>query len=358
MNQSNPKNIKKILTVALTSITLALTQFAYANSNPRVYVDVYGTNKLSAEDIKNKFGEDMMSLASLYIDPKTFTEKSKKSEPMRNRIKNGINSMGAFSYVNVSMMKFPNNKNAYYTIDIVEKKDQRRLGNFLTKPSRYIPDPEHLIALWKEYQEKGYVSFFSKDKAKVDLTSCPAFNCTLGFDALPLKKYKAIFGSAVPRNKDKLIAILHEDQDPDKRATAALLLAHIKDGKELIDNLVPAMDDADMKVRSTAMQVLAGALHTVKTSDIPLDNVINALDRPDLEERNKALTLLYVLSLQTANDNYIKEHAKAQLIVQLKMEQPYVHDQAYLILKQISGLKFGERDYQAWDNWLNTNKTV
>jgi hypothetical protein len=106
------------------------------------------------------------------------------------------------------------------------------------------------------------------------------------------------------------------------------------------------------------MQVLAGALHTVKTSDIPLDNVINALDRPDLEERNKALTLLYVLSLQTANDNYIKEHAKAQLIVQLKMEQPYVHDQAYLILKQISGLKFGERDYQAWDNWLNTNKTV
>jgi hypothetical protein len=43
-------------------------------------------------------------------------------------------------------------------------------------------------------------------------------------------------------------------------------------------------------------------------------------------------------------------------MTQLHMLQPNVHDMSYNILQEISGLKLGDRDYQAWENWLNSTK--
>jgi len=37
----------------------------------------------------------------------------------------------------------------------------------------------------------------------------------------------------------------------------------------------------------------------------------------------------------------------------LRLEQPNNHDYAYKILKAISGQELGERDYAAWESWLN-----
>ena len=36
----------------------------------------------------------------------------------------------------------------------------------------------------------------------------------------------------------------------------------------------------------------------------------------------------------------------------LRLEQPNNHDQAYDVLKAISGQGYGERDYDAWAAWL------
>ncbi|MES2217895.1 MAG: HEAT repeat domain-containing protein [Pseudomonadota bacterium] len=360
MKKLSSNVFKLIFTISITLIAILFTEEAISKQGPPVYVDIYGTRKLSPEDIKNRFGGDMVALANLYLNKDGLPSQSdrKRMDPLQKKIKSGINSMGEFSYLNISLMKFPTNKAAYITIDVVDKEDtQRRLNHFLAKPGSTISDPDSLIALEKEYQEIGNAKYFREKTPLVKLTSCPAFNCTLGFDAPELKKYAGIFNTLVPKNKDRLIKMLREDKDAEKRANATLLLAHIKDGDELIKILMTSMQDADTKVRSSAMQVLTGTLYTLKKYDFPIEKVIDALDRPDLEERNKALTLLYVLSMQSGNAQYIKVHAKEQLIVQLKMEQPYVHDQAYLILQQISGIKFGDRDYEAWENWLNTTKT-
>ena len=36
----------------------------------------------------------------------------------------------------------------------------------------------------------------------------------------------------------------------------------------------------------------------------------------------------------------------------LRLLQPNNHDHAYFILKTISGKEFGDRDYDAWAQWL------
>jgi len=49
---------------------------------------------------------------------------------------------------------------------------------------------------------------------------------------------------------------------------------------------------------------------------------------------------------------------RLQIIDCLKMRQPNHHNPAHDILQKISGQKYGDRDYEAWQRWLDTVRKV
>jgi hypothetical protein len=104
------------------------------------------------------------------------------------------------------------------------------------------------------------------------------------------------------------------------------------------------------------MRVIGGTLDKTKIDDFPVHDILQALDFPDTTDRNKALYILYSLSKSKQSDSYrstIAHHASHRLVDLLRLQQPNLHDMAYVLLKQISGKEYGERDYAAWENWLN-----
>jgi hypothetical protein len=351
MKLSNSKFKLALSWICITS-AICFANNAVAQEEPKVVVDVFGTKQISSEVIKKKYSNELAALAKAFSAEDFKTLSNTKLINMDNT-RYSIRHMGDFSYFNLSAMKSASDKNIYVTIDVVDNDDTSRLNYFFPQPHGTISDPDNLIALWGEYQKAGFAKMLHNKDGKIWFKSCPALNCTAGFDDPELKKYKNIFLTQVPNDKDQLITILKDDKDEDKRASAAFLLGHIVDANELITILVPAMHDSSLQVRSGAMRVLAGTLMTKPTVDFPVSKAIEALDFPDVEDRSKALSLLAALSLQPRYASDIKLNAKTQLLIQLKMNQPYVHDDAYKILTRISGKAFGDRDYAAWENWLN-----
>ncbi len=157
----------------------------------------------------------------------------------------------------------------------------------------------------------------------------------------------------MPKNQEQIIDILRNDKDENKRAAATLLLAHIKDGQELVKILIPSMYDSSSGVRNNVMRVLGATLAKVKVNDFPIDKAIAALDFPDETDRNKALYILLSLANQPNYARYIRTHAAKLLIDHLKMFQPNLHGNSYAVLTRISGQEYGERDYKAWQDWLS-----
>ncbi len=351
--------IKLILTTLFGFLLILFTSQVIAKPESQVFIDVYGTDKITPELVKNQFADDLNNISEIFSNSYLLPSGSelKRVKTLGRKITLNLKKMGDFAYLNFFFNKEPGGKNIYFIVDVVDKKNSSRLDNFLPKPTKSFPDPDNLFSLWEGYLETGYMKIISEKLSRINYKKCPAYFCAFGFEAPEFKKYKNIFATQVPTNKDKLIEILREDRDSDNRANAAFLLAHIKDGNELIKILLPAMRDSSSKVRSNVMTVLGYALMQLKTADFPVQNAIDALDFPDYEDRKQALWLLSIISDQSRYVKFIKEHAKEQLLVQLKMQKPDIHTNAYQILKKISGHKFGERDYAAWKNWLNTTKT-
>ena len=351
MKKSKSK-FKKVLSWVCISSAICFADDAMAEGGPKVYIDVFGTKKISSEIVKKKYSGDIEALA------KAFSADGYENYP-RTKLTNveqmryGIRRMGDFSFFNFAATKFPGDNSVYITIDAVDKDDAGKLNDFLPQPHGTISDPDNLIALWGEYQKIGYAKMLHNKDGRVWFKSCPALNCTVGFEEPEFKKYKNVFSTLVPKDKDQLITILNDDTDENKRANAAFLLGHLTDANELITILIPSMHDSSLLVRSSVMRVIAGTLMTKPKTDFPVKKAIEALDFPYFEDRSKALSILSALSLQPRYSEYIKLNAKTQLILQLKMNEPGAHNDAYKVLTRISGKAFGDRDYVAWEDWLN-----
>ena len=111
-------------------------------------------------------------------------------------------------------------------------------------------------------------------------------------------------------------------------------------------------------VRNNAVRVLAVIAAKHPEIEIPLAPIIQVLNFPDATDRNKASYVIVSLAKKKENINLVKKSAGLILINMLKLQQPNNHDPAYEILQTISGKKFGDRDYQAWENWLAADPTA
>jgi phosphoribosyl-ATP pyrophosphohydrolase len=353
MSHSNKfKMITSVISVGFLSMSFA--NKALADSKYPLCIDVYGTDRFTADDIRNFYKNELTELNELLHSslPVPDDVNKKRMDKVGKDLEDKIKSKGNFSYLNTEIRTSFATNETCFTVDAIDKKDHQRIPNFLPRQKGNIADPDNILSIWDGYMGIGYKKIFL-DYKKIAYESCPVFHCIFGFDDPDFKKYKDIFDSLVPKNKDQIIKILREDKDPKKRINAAQLLAHIKDGNELIEILIPAMRDSDIKVRSTVMEVLYYTLLTMKTADFPVQNAIDVLDYPDEDNRLQAERLIAVIAFQQRYREYIKEHAKGYLITELRMEKADLHDAAYKILQRISNLKFGEHDYNSWESWLN-----
>ncbi len=340
-------------------LIISLNQ-GYAKENNQPILDLYRSKQITVDDINKKFSKEIKEardiIKSAGWSKPAFVESPARLNESMEKILRGIADMGDFSYLSLGYVIYPDGE-VYFTIDVVDKQDKQRLSYFMPEPKKTINDPDHLLAKWTEYDEVALNTFTEgnklKEKGAKAHDKCPVYHCDFGFDDPGLKKYEQLFNSLVPKNKKQLIEILRSDMDENKRANAAFLLSHIKNGQELVKILIPSIYDSSANVRNNVMRVLGATLEKVVVTDFPIDKIIIALDFPQETDRNKALYIAESLASQPKYAKYIAEHAGKQLLDELKMLQPNLHGGAYMVLKKISGKEYGERDYKAWQDWLD-----
>lgn len=269
-----------------------------------------------------------------------------------------IRADGDYAYVEPSLVTYFDTHTSYLTIDIVDRRDEARRMPFRDRPTGSYPDPGRLIAAWEAYDAKVH-ELLRRGQLRPPPAHCPSFHC-LGDPSQPELAPLAAAFAPVADHHDELARILRDDGRASHRASAAFLLAYLTDGNTVVADLVPALHDSSALVRNNAMRVLAEiALHHPEV-DIPIEPVIEALGFPSTSDRNKAAATLYRL---VARPDGAKLHrrivrdAGPVLLTMLQLAQPNNHDFAYKVLTEISGQRYGERDYATWQTWLDAATT-
>jgi hypothetical protein len=311
-------------------------------------VDLYGTSQISLDQVKHIVGADISELFLAYKN---------KNKPLSDSLKktaiDKVHKMGNFAYVAISPITYFREGNpVYITIDIVDSIDAGKRMPFTKSPTKNYKDPDSLMYYWAKYEEIGMPLMQTN---KIDYSApCPAFHCLFGFAHPELQTFAKRFLNEVEPNKVRLTEILKEDKDPSDRASAAYLLAHMKDGQELVKVLLPSIYDNSSLVRNNVMRVLSdiGAKHP--DISIPLEIILQAVKFPNVSDRNKALAVLHSLAKQPKLKEEIRRKAGNTLVDLLKLKQLNNRLPAYNILKELSGQDFGETNYTAWSQWINS----
>lgn len=309
-------------------------------------IDTFGSKRISAEVAVREYGLKINEWVLARNEQRPGYSRLKKE------IESAIQAQYGFGFVSLSLITyFSPLSGQYVTVDVVELEDVSKRMAFLPEPSGQFEDPDGLIAHWKEYNLTGEELRASGQLEYTD--SCPAFHCTFGFEHPRLAPYLEKLNQLVPRNEAELVRILKEDVRPEFRGTAAYLLAHSKDGSSIVRYALGSVSDSSFIVRNSAVRVLSEIARRHPKIEIPVEPILQVLNFPETTDRNKAGYTLVSLSLKEKNKKPILCSGGKILLEMLKLVQPNNHDPAYVVLKNISGQDFGERNYPAWENWLN-----
>lgn len=308
-------------------------------------LDTFGSKRISAVEISKLYGSAINEWA--------IAGKNQKPEygELKKKIETAIKNQFGFAYVNLSLiMYFAPNPSDYVTVDVVEPQDAPKRMAFLPQPKGQFKDPDGLIALWDQYLQLG---FELQHAGQFEYPqTCPAWHCIYGFENLKLAPFLEKFKKLVPPNEKKLVRILKEDARPQFRGNAAFLLAHIKNGPAVVKYVLRSVRDPAEVVRNNSVRVLSNIAMKHPEIEIPIEPILQVLNFPATTDRNKAGYTLVCLSQKQKNKKIILQSAGPILLDMLKLQQPNNHDPAYAIFKNISGQNFGERDYDAWEKWL------
>lgn len=120
-------------------------------------------------------------------------------------------------------------------------------------------------------------------------SSCTGgFHCALGFGHPDVQDAESQFIEKTPKQFAAVRRVLEEDADEKARAAAAFVLAYGKTRREVVDALVPAMDDPSSLVRNNAVRVLMMTQDGADEPLVPIDARLKTLQYPETTDRNKA----------------------------------------------------------------------
>ncbi len=309
-------------------------------------MDTFGSQRLSATSLQKDYGPQIESLVA-HLDRQEYEEFKRTSLKVEGAIKAKFN----FAYVKISLIQyFDPQPGSYVTVDVVEPADVAKRMSFLPQPQGTFADPDGLIALWDQYMQKG-VELLQAGKLEIPQT-CPVWHCLYGFENPQLAPFFAPFNLLVPLHEKELVQILQQDSRAQFRENAAMLLAHLKNGKTLVKDMLSITRDSVGGVRNNATRVLWSVAQNHPEIKIPVEPLLEVLNFPDATDRNKASFALAPLALKKENQKVIVQSAGRLLIDMLKLKQPNNREGAYMILMNLSDEKFGEQDVQAWEAWL------
>lgn len=311
-------------------------------------IDLFGTDQITAEQVRSRLGDTIRAMVRTRMGGDR-----ERARAMYDRVRAGIHEMGAFAYVELALVNYPERGGAYLTVDVVDESDREERMSFSPAPTDDVPDPGGLLAAWREYERTGLELLMGGEISSAP--DCAAHHCLWGFDHPSLAPYRERF-EAVPEHRDELVRVLREDRDAEDRAAAAYLLAHLTGVQELVDALVPSISDPDETVRNNAMRVLGIVVNERPGVELDLEPVLRAVRYPATTDRNKAMLVLFGVAGRPELQDRIVRGAGPVLLEALRLRQPNNHDTAYLILRRLSGETFGERDYEAWRRWLEERR--
>lgn len=354
------RSLKCIIATIFLLCTVHANAGKSSDKEYTAHFDIYGVNKTEEKNIFDNYSQSIkeyMNASLPDVNHAGHIIDEKKAKGIHNKIISDLKKTKNYSYVNLTNIIYPDKRGLYITLDLVKNSDNER-NAFNAEPTRTIIDKSGLIQKWMEYEEKGW-SMIMQGQASLYLTECQALHCMFGFDKPELKSYLPIFDK-VSSHVNNIEDILYNDKSPQKRATAALLLGHLKSADQIVAILTPAMNDADSSVRNNALRVIFTS--TLKdrnaSASIPIYKLLKGIDDPAAEDRGKALAILIPLLSKTKKYNqYIKDGSGSTLLNLLELKQLSNHNGAYAVLRLISGKNYSDTDIESWKKWLGLRST-
>jgi hypothetical protein len=311
-------------------------------------VDVFGVRTVTREEVIEVLG-------LMLGEPVDMGSDVVRNELAAARMR--LEERFGFAFVKLSPISYfagPDAGKVYITVDVVERGDEERM-RFSPEPTEEIADPGGLIAAWAEYEERALALMRSGELDLSEGGVCRGgFHCALGFGHPDLEPYEERFIAKVPKRLDELCRAVRRDRDPARRAAAAFLLAYENDREQVIEALVPSIDDPSPLVRNNALRVLAMAQKDADAAVLPLAPLLRALEFPETSDRNKAGHALAYL-VKKAADRFrpaILREAGDVLLEMAAMSQPNNRDPALHVLRALSGKDHGA-DVEAWRRWVD-----
>ncbi|MBI3550693.1 MAG: HEAT repeat domain-containing protein [Elusimicrobia bacterium] len=321
-------------------------------------IDVYRSDRITADDIRARYGEPIKSL----VDKKNRLDRSKNSEKLAQdiieRIEDDIKTQWKVPFAKLVWTESSEKEGrlAYITIDVVEGKDERIRLAFRLPGDKSFEDPQGLFALWDKYTELGW-SLVRSGEVSMSRTECRSLFCQWGDPKPELKAMDDKLAELAGSNEKMLVNILTNDKDPKHRAAAVYVLAYLPSGNKVAHLLTPALLDPDMTVRIAALRVF-GDLAVYHTEVyLPIEQIVAAVDFPNSEERSKALAVLVGLSGNAYYTPGIVHFGGDRLVDLLRLKQPLSRDLAYTVLTLISKENYGAADYEAWQRWVEKTRS-
>ncbi len=241
----------------------------------------------------------------------------------------------------------------FVTADVVEAGDAWRMP-FLPAPEGDVPDPEGLLAAWKDYQTRVWALQREGALPLFGTGACRAQVCHAGFAHPDLAPREPRFVEGVPRQAEALVRVLREDRDASKRYTALFLLPYVTSPEWLLQAVLPSVKDSDSGVRNEALRTLGSIQKGQPRALIPLEPVLEALWFPVTSDRNKAGWALVALvqAEGPARRDLILERSGEALLQMFQMKNALDHEPAHDVLALLAGQDLGE-DVAAWRAWLS-----
>ena len=308
-------------------------------------IDVFGSKRLGRDEVLARWGDRLAELVRRGPGDDALWQK-------KTALEAEIGAAGDLAFVDLAIVGYHAGQGAYLTVDLVDAEDRARRMRFGPEPTGTPLDPDGLIALWREYEEKMW-KLMDEGAVRSVVEKCPFWHC-ITFAHESLIPYRDAFAKRVQPVERELAAVLREDRRAVHRAAAAFLLAHLPSGERVVELMLPSITDPDALVRNNAMRVLAMIAREHPEIPIPLAPILEALHFPTTLDRNKAAAIIEGITRRGVTAEVraqILGAAGDVLVDMLALKQPNNHDFAYLILKHLAGRDLGEHAVDAWRAW-------
>lgn len=322
------------------------------------YIDVYGLETKEAHAVLQKYGAEVEKIETQMLSEfqkgKAWDEdKLARMVPKKLQLIDKIKKEGNYAFVDFQTVFYPSS-HPYTTIEIIKPVQLERMKFARSREKKDYVKKDDLVGRMIEFTQLTTKLMLNHEIT--GSSNCPIYHCIADFDHPKLKPYLEPFNQGALKQKKFIVSTIQKDENPERRAAAAFLIGHLPNPKEIIQLLLPHVNDADGDVRNNVIRVIAVTMAQAHITHINTLPFLELLDSPQVTDRNKSLYVLQAAAESKKESQIILEKGADKLLALLQLHQPNNHGPAYEILKKISGRSFGEYDIDAWRSWLNAHR--